>query len=276
MCACSRSGLSATVLRISCLIAAIVASVASKLFHHLSTIVELVVCFSIFVVLVLLLKYLLLDPFSTPHGLLCHHSLLQFLNPSRCSAQSHLSLLPAVADGHPNFLALDHHELLHVLTSSLSSLVLETSLFWVFPLDGLGGSPGLTVAFQKHLCTSLECVSRQSLHFSMITCLVAVWNASHHSGPDATLRRQQQGVHFDLSTRPTQTALTQALSNLPALILSASAIFAMTTSPNGTIADSYRQPLVLFDRTGSAPPSQTECRNIHGNNCVPGMILTFI
>ena len=43
---------------------------------------------------------------------------------------------------------------------------------------------------------------------------------------------------FDLSTWPTQTALTQALSNFLALILSASAIFAMTTSPKGTNADS--------------------------------------
>ena len=35
--------------------------------------------------LVLLLKYLLIDPFTSLLGLLCHHLLLQFLNPSRCS-----------------------------------------------------------------------------------------------------------------------------------------------------------------------------------------------
>ena len=126
-------------------------SVVSKLFHHLSTFVELIVCFSSFVVLVLFLKSLLLDPFSSLLGLLCHHSLLQFLNPSRCyhllsqflnpsrcshsfsqflnpsrcSAQSHL------ANDHPNFLALDRHEL-HVLTSSPFVLVPETHLFWAF------------------------------------------------------------------------------------------------------------------------------------------------
>ena len=96
----------------------------------------------------------------------------------------------------------------------------------------------------QHLCTSFECVPRQSLNFSMIICLMSIWNASHHSGPDATLRRQQQvficSVHTAYPDR-----FNQALSNFPALILSASAIFAMTTSPNGTNADSYRQPLVL-------------------------------
>ena len=122
-------------------------SVASKLIRHLSTIVGLVVCFSIFVAPALLLKYLLLDPFAILLDLFCHHSLSQFLHPSRCSAQSHLSRLSAAANDHPNCLAWDRHELLLVLTSSLSSLVLATRPFWAFPIDGLGGSPGLTVAF---------------------------------------------------------------------------------------------------------------------------------
>ena len=50
-----------------------------------------------------------------------------------------------------------------------------------------------------------------------------------------------------------------------ALILSASAIFAMTTSPHGTSADSCIQFFVLSDRSGSTPPY----------NSVPVMILTF-
>ena len=76
LCACSKSGLSAAVLRISCLIAAIVASLFSRfeLFHHLSTIVGLVVCFSIFVAPALLLKYLVLDPFSTLLDLPLRHT----------------------------------------------------------------------------------------------------------------------------------------------------------------------------------------------------------
>ena len=117
--------------------------------------------------------------------------------------------------------------------------------FLGLPLDGFGGSPGLTVAF-----------------LNISTLPLSVSSGMRHT----TLDLMQPFVvnnrcSFDLSTRPTQTALTQALSNLPALILSASAIFAMTTSPNGTNADSYWQPLVLSygvsfsDRTGSAPPS---------------------
>ena len=101
--------------------------------------------------------------------------------------------------------------------------------FQGLPLDGFGGSPGLTVAF-----------------VNISTLPLSVSSGMRHT----TLDLMQPFVvnnrcSFDLSTRPTQTALTQALSNLPALILSASAIFAMTTSPNGTNADSYWQPLVL-------------------------------
>ena len=147
MCACSKSGLSATVLRVSCLIAAIVASRFSR-FDTVSSSVNDRRAGCLLLNLrrmpVLLLKYLLLDPFSTLLGLFFRHSLSRFLNPSRCSDQPRLSLLSAAADDHPNCLALDHHELLHGLTSSSSSLVLETRLFWAF---GLGGSPGLTVAF---------------------------------------------------------------------------------------------------------------------------------
>ena len=106
-------------------------SFASKLFHHLSTIVLLVVCLSIFFVPALLLKYLPLDPFSTLLDLLRHHSLSQFLNPSRCSAQLHLSLLSTAADDHLNYLAWNHHQLLpFTSSSSLSSPVLEARLFW--------------------------------------------------------------------------------------------------------------------------------------------------
>ena len=141
-------------------------SIISKLFHPLSMIVGLIVCFSIFVVPVLLLKYLLLDPFSTLLDLLRHHSLSQFLNPSRYSAQSHLSLSSAAANDHPNCLTWDHHELLLVLSWSLSACAGDPS-FLGLPLDDLGGSPGLTIA---------------SLNISALPL----------SGPDATLRRQQQ------------------------------------------------------------------------------------
>ena len=145
----------------------------------------LFVCFSGFVVPALLLKCLLLDPFATLLDLLRHHSLSQFQNPSR-SAQSHLSLLLVATDDHPNCLAQGHHELLLVPSSSLSSLVLETRPFWV----GFrwSCSPGLTVALLNISALPLNV----SLHPSMTIRLVAVWNASHHFGPDATLRRQQQ------------------------------------------------------------------------------------
>ena len=155
-------------------------------------------CFSIIVVPALLLKHLVLDPFSTLLDLLRHHSLSQFLNPSRCSAQSHLA-----ADGHPNCLAWNHHELLLVLSLLLSSLMLETRLS--------GPSSRWSWRFTRpdrripqHLCTSFECVPRQSLYFSMATRLVP-------SGMRlTTLDLMQHFVvnnrcSFDLSTRPTQT-----------------------------------------------------------------------
>ena len=139
-----------------------------------------IICFSIFVVPALLLKYLLLDPFSTLLDLLRHHSLSQFLNPSRCSAQSHLSPLSAAADGHPNCLAWNHRELLLVLSWSLSSLVLETRLFWPSSRwPWWFTRPDRRIP--QHLCTSFECVPRQPLYFSMVTRLVAVWNASNPS-----------------------------------------------------------------------------------------------
>ena len=134
---------------------------------------KLVVCFSIFVLPVLLLKYLLLDPFSTLLGLFLRHSLSRFLNPSRCSDQPRLPLFSAAADDHPNFLALDHHELLHVLTSSSSSsLVLETRLFWAFLSMALVVSPGLTVAFLNISALPLSVSHGNPLYFSMVTCLV--------------------------------------------------------------------------------------------------------
>ena len=44
----------------------------------------------------------------------------------------------------------------------------------------------------QHLCTAFECVPRQTLWLSVVTRLVAVWNALHNFGLDATLRCQQQ------------------------------------------------------------------------------------
>ena len=116
--------------------------------------------------------------------------------------------------------------------------------FLGLPLDGLGGSPGLTVAFLKIPVLPLSVPHGNP-------CTSAWQLAWLQSGMRLnTLDLMQPFVvnnrcSFYLSTRPTQTALTQALSSLPALIWSPSAIFAMTTSPNGTNVGSYRQPLVL-------------------------------
>ena len=153
--------------------------------------------------------------------LFCHHSISQSLHPSRCSAQSLLSWLSVAANDHPNCLAWERLELLRALASS--SPVLETRLsrwpWWFTRPD---------CSIPHHLCTTLECVPRQSLHFSTVTRLFAAWNASHNSGPDATLRSQQQ-----MLLRFVHTAYPDRFDPT------------MTTSPNGTSADSYRQPLVL-------------------------------
>ena len=120
---------------------------------------------------------------------------------------------------------------------------------WAFLSMVLAVHPGPTVAFLY--------ISALPLSVSHGNPCTSAWNLAWlPSGMRLTtldlmqpLRCQQQMFILDLSTRPTQNVLTQALSSLPALILSASAIFAMTTSPNGTNADSYRQPLVPLIRS---------------------------
>ena len=116
-------------------------------FVILSTIVGLVVCFSIFLVAALLLKYPLIDPFAILLDLFCHHSLSQFLHPSQRSAQSHLSQLSVAPNDHPNCPAWDRHELLLVLTSSVGLACAGDPSFLGLSLDGLGGSRGLIAAF---------------------------------------------------------------------------------------------------------------------------------
>ena len=112
----------------------------------------------------------------------------------------------------------------------------------------------------QHLCTAFECVPRQPHDLSLLTRLFAVWNAPHHSGRDATFRRQQQVlVRLVHSSYPDRF---DSCTVQPARTLSPSAIFAKTTSPNGPRNDPQRQPRVLSygfcfvsDQLGSAPPS---------------------
>ena len=142
LCACSKSGLSVAVLRISCLIAAIVASRFSQ-------------CETV-------------SPTVNDRRAGC-------LNPSRCSDQSHLSL------------------------SSAIQMIIRTAWHWIITSCFLSSCRGCCPCLcwrpvlsgsssrwfwrftrpdsriPQHLCTSFECVPRQSLHLSMVTCLVAVW-----------------------------------------------------------------------------------------------------
>ena len=117
-----------------------------KLFHHLSTIVGLIVCFSIFVVLALLLRYFLIDPFSTLLDLVLRHSLSQFLNPSRCSDQSHLSLSSAVALSELPGIGSSRVASCRLVVVVVLACAGDPS-FLGLSLDGLDGSLGLTVAF---------------------------------------------------------------------------------------------------------------------------------
>ena len=141
-------------------------------------IVGLVACSSIFVAPALLLRYPLLGPFATLLDLLCHHSLSQFLHPSRCCAQSHLSQL--------SFAANDQRELPSMGSSAVASCPdVVVVLACAGDLSFLGPSSRwpwwLTrpdCSIHQHLCTTLECVPRQSLYFSMVTrleCVSQLW-----------------------------------------------------------------------------------------------------
>ena len=93
--------------------------------------------------------------------------------------------------------------------------------------------PSLLLVAELRNCASCHSAEDCRRHAFFMTT-----SSNEPSWTEQARVRRPWGLHVSicvgghlLSTRPTQTALTQALSSLPALILSASAFFAMTISP---------------------------------------------